>query len=470
MWHIAKRELYDNLNSLRFALTTVLLLALMLTNAVVHLQKHPKRIQNYRASVTKSLADLKARGDSLYEIAQQGPGLLYKKPSPLRFCADGGEAFLSDVVGGAFLWSISGSSGRLKGFWRLDYPAAAPNLINIRPDVTKVDWGFIIGYILSLIALLFTFDSISGEREHGTLRLMLANPIPRYTVLIGKFFGALISIIIPLSLAVLMNLLVISTSSDVYLGADAWGRLGIIFLVAVLYLCLFLALGLLVSARVQRRAVSLVILLLAWVIFVVFMPSTLAAIVSGFSSPMSTDELWKRSTQLYEARFARYDTHLPKESEPAKRMQFEGEHVIQEAQEQERLRHEQLAQKIAQAQFARTLTRISPVAIVQHLLESFAGTGFNRHLQFTENTQRYARQFREFVVDTDRADPESLHFIGVREGMSQKPISSDAVPKFEDTLSLSKDFNAAAVDLLLLTLFVLVLLSGAYLAFVRVEV
>ena len=470
MWHIAKRELYDNLNSLRFALTTVLLLALMLTNAVVHLQKHPNRIQQYRASVTKSLADLKARGDSLYEIAQQGPGLLYKKPSPLRFCADGGEAFLSDVVGGAFLWSISGSSGRLKGFWRLDYPAATPNLINIRPDVTKVDWGFIIGYILSLIALLFTFDSISGEREHGTLRLMLANPIPRHTVLIGKFLGALISIIIPLSVAMLMNLLVISTSSDVHLGANAWGRLGIIFLIAILYLCLFLALGLLVSARVQRRAVSLVILLLAWVIFVVFMPSTLAAIVSGFSSPMSTDELWKRRGQLYEARWERYDTHLPKESEPSKRMQFEGEHVIQEAQEQERLSHEQLAQKIGQAQFARTITRISPVAIVQHLLESFAGTGFNRHLQFIENTQRYARQFREFVADTDRADPESLHIIGVREGMSQKPISSDAVPKFEDTLSLSKDFNAAAVDLLLLTLFVLVLLSGAYLAFVRVEV
>ena len=470
MWHIAKRELYDNLNSLRFALTTVLLLALMLTNAVVHLQNHPKRIQEYRASVTKSLTDLTVRTDSLYNIAQQGPGLLYKKPSPLRFCADGGEAFLSDVVGGAFLWSISGSSGRLKGFWRLDYPAATPNLINIRPDVTKVDWGFIIGYILSLIALLFTFDSISGEREHGTLRLMLANAIPRHTVLIGKFLGALISISIPLSVAVLMNLLVMSTSSDVHLGADAWGRLGIIFFIAILYLCLFLALGLLVSARVQRRAVSLVILLLAWVIFVVFMPSTLAAIVSGFSSPMSTDELWKRRGQLYEARWERYDTHLPKESEPAKRMEFEGEHVLQEAQEQERLSQEQLAQKTAQAQLARTITRISPVAIVQHLLESFAGTGFNRHLQFTENTQRYARQFREFVVDTDRADPESLHFIGVREGMSQKPVSLDAVPKFEDTLSLSKDFNAAAVDLLLLTLFVLVLLSGAYLAFVRVEV
>ena len=37
--HITKRELYDNLNSLRFALTTFLLLALMLTNAIGHLPR-----------------------------------------------------------------------------------------------------------------------------------------------------------------------------------------------------------------------------------------------------------------------------------------------------------------------------------------------------------------------------------------------------------------------------------------------
>ena len=82
----------------------------------------------------------------------------------------------------------------------------------------------------------------------------------------------------------------------------------------------------------------------------------------------------------------------------------------------------------------------------------------------------YAREYREFVLDTDKADPESLHIIGVREGMSQKSVSPEAVPKFEDTLSFSKDFNTAAVDLLLLALFVIVLLLGVYLAFVRVEV
>ena len=236
-----------------------------------------------------------------------GPGNLYKKPSPLHFCAEGGDTFLSGRVYGGF---VAWTTDDLRGFWQLYYRPATLNSKNIRPDVIKVDWGFVIGYVLSLIAILFTFDAISGERERGTLRLTLANAVPRHTVLIGKFLGALLSISAPFVLAVLMNLLVISTSSDVQLSAEAWNRLGIIFLIAMLYLCLFLALGLLVSSRVQQSAASLVILLLTWVTFVVFMPSTLASITSGFSTPMTYDEFQERRGQLHNELRDAYNARL----------------------------------------------------------------------------------------------------------------------------------------------------------------
>jgi len=469
MWHIAKRELYDNLNSLRFALATVLLLGLMLTNAVVHLREHPEQVQHYREHVSGHQNRIAAHAEnSLYDLAQQGPGDLYKKPSDLRFCAEGGETFMAERAwAGHHRWS----SDTLKSFWILTYPSATPNLDNVRPEVTKVDWGFIIGYVLSLVALLFTFDSISGERERGTLRLTLSNPIPRHTVLIGKFLGAFISVNIPFILTVLVNLLVISTSSSVHLDAEAWGRLGIIFFVAILYTCLFLALGMLVSARVQRSAVSLVILLLVWVVFVVFMPSTLASIASRSTSSDPTYDFWERSRKLYKELSSDYYANNYKEPEGStKRIEIDGAYVTKDAEQQEQLHEERLNRRIAEVHQARAITRLSPVTIVQNLIESFAGTGFERHLQFLENVKTYAREFRTFIVDTDNADPESLHIFGVRTGMSQEPVSPEAVPKFEDTLNLSKDFNTAAMELLLLTLFVLVLLSGAYLAFVRVEV
>lgn len=44
-------------------------------------------------------------------------------------------------------------------------------------------------YLIPLIALLLGFDAIVGERERGTLDLLLALPITRLELLLGKFLG-----------------------------------------------------------------------------------------------------------------------------------------------------------------------------------------------------------------------------------------------------------------------------------------
>ena len=200
------------------------------------------------------------------------------------------------------------------------------------------------------------------------------------------------------------------------------------------------------------------------------MPNTLASIASRFSPARSYDAFQEDRRQTRRAILSVYHTQREKTDDPSKRMLISGEYVTKDAEQDGRLRQEYLSERISQVRRAREITRISPIAVTQHLLEIFTGTGLARHLQFVENVQLYDREYHEFITDTERADPESPHIIGVRDGMSKKKVSPEAIPIFEDTLSLSKDFNAAAMDLLLLTLFVVVLLSGAYLAFVRVEV
>ena len=466
MWDIAKRELYDNLNSLRFALAVFLLLALMLTNAIVYLREQPSRIQTYHNATANAVKTLEARSPSLYRLAAEGPGELHKTPSPLRFCAEGDEALLPKQAGGTNHFP---NIADVRPVWRLMYPQETPNLFNIRPDFTTLDWAFIVGYVLSFVAILFTFDTISGELERGTLRLTLANPIPRHNVLIGKFFGAFISINIPFAIAVLMNLLLITTSDAIQLDAEAWGRLGLLYIIVIFYICLFIALGLLISAAMRESGVSLVVLLLIWVSFVIFLPSTVASIGSRISVPMAYVEFWNQRIQLSgiarEAYRERYGN-----SQTAPSVYVRGEYVKKEAETYERFNEVYLNQQIAQGRQARAITRISPAGIVQRLFESFAGTGFERHLQFVENVQRYVRAYREFVIDTDRADLESLHVIGIQEGMSRRGVSPAAIPKFKDTHNLNRDFDTATTDLFLLVMFLAVLMSGAYLAFARLEV
>ena len=190
---------------------------------------------------------------------------------------------------------------------------------------------------------------------------MFANSIPRHTVLIGKFLGALISINIPFTLAVLVNLLVISTSSDVSLDTEAWGRLGLIFFITLLYISLFLALGLLVSARVQRSAVSLVILLLVWVTFVVFMPSTLVSIAGRSASSTSTLGFYERSDQLEEELEREYHTlRYDSDKSWTQILQVAGEYVTKDAAAQEGLHEERLKQRISQVRWALRSPKFHP--------------------------------------------------------------------------------------------------------------
>ena len=507
IWHIIKRELFDHINSLRFILTVVILSALMVTNAVVHLRTHPKRVRNYSEKITKSANELKSRSE-LYALARKGPGDLYKRPSSLAFIADGGDAYLPKNISNGESWSISGQGGEVKNNWWLNYGTVNPDATDLRPYATKIDWVFIITYLLSFIPLLFTFDALSGEREQGTLRLCLANPISRPVLLIGKFLGTLITVLIPFVFAVLLNLAVISVDSWTQLSAADWGRLALILLIASCYAGIFVGLGLMVSAGTREPRVSLVVLLLIWVAAVIFMPSTLGTLSTKWMPPVQTMDQFRDARKAalkqinddYGARMRavkeKKSPNLPSlselqklyetspeaamaaaeklrgtwETEGDEELELKAELIKGDVEIRERLNRERLDAQIAQVQRARAVTRLSPAAIVQYALESMAGTGFNRHLQYLEHVHQHTKQFRQFIVETDRADTQSPHFIGVPKGMSQKPVAGEAIPKFEDKIAFSDTFNTATLDLLLLVLLLGVFVSGAFLVFIRSEV
>ena len=480
IWHITKRELYDHLNSLRFAFTTVLLIALMTVNAIGYLGEHKAQSAAYRQKVSASLDKMRSNADNLYNLLIAGPSTLYKKPSSLSFCASSGEAFIPESAEGRRAnWSVSFSPSSdwgnivVRGIWRMNYPQSNPNLWDIMPDYTNADWGNIISVVLSLVAILFTFDAISSEQERGTLRLTLSNSISRGTVLVSKFLASLITVSIPFLIAVLINLFLLYTSGSVSLGMSEWGRLGAIVFIAFVYVSIFLAMGLLISSCVKYSSTSLTILLLIWVVWIALLPSTLGALTSGLQPTMTSDELNVRRETLrhnldeeYEYRWS-----IPSREIPAtKATLLWAKYLTEDAKQNERLNEEHLDAQIAQIQLARSITRISPASSVGYAIESLAGTGFTRHVQFLGHVRRYAGEFRTFLIETDLADPESPHAIGPKEGTSQKSVRFASIPKFEDRISFNGAYNAAATDIILLLLFFLVLFAGAFLSFLRADV
>ena len=476
VWHILKRELFDHINSLRFALTTFIMIVLMVTNAIVHLQKYADQIQEYSKNVTASTNNLKAR-KRLYTLVQKGPGELYKRPSVRAFIADGGDAFLPRLVTDDDSWTVSD----VNSIATLGYPETKQKSKNLRPPGVPLDWVFIITYLFSFISILFSFDALSGERERGTLRLCLANPISRPLIVISKFLGIFTALVLPFTFAFLLNITILSTSTLIQFDTADWACLALVFLIVCCYACIFIAVGLMVSARLGSR-MSLVVLLLIWVVVVVFMPLTLGTLAVKWSTPIQTVHQFRTAKREFvnsinaenSRKWIQIRRPIDPKTDPKHEilpiLRFKREWVNFDRNARENLNRGYLMAQIKQVQQARFVCRLSPAATVQYALESMAATGLNRHIQFVENVQLYTKQFRQFIVDIDQADAESLHLIGIPEGMSNKSIDPEQIPIFEDKLTFRDSFNSALVDMALLVLFFCVFLSGACLFFLRAKV
>ena len=483
IWHIAKREILDNLTRFRFALTVILVMALMVMNAIIFVSsKYQRRISVYSQDTTAAVASMKARSSSLSELGVKGPGNLYKQPSPLGFMATGADANLPKRVTGnaesGGNWSAPNFHYVSSNNWSLEYPQDVFRKNDTLPNFTELDWTFIIGLVMSFMAILFTYDAISGERETGTLSLLMANSVSRATVLLAKFIGAFLTLMIPLLIGILLNLMIVNASELVSLDGSEWTRVGIIFVISAIYISIFLWLGLFISSQFSNSSSCLLVLLLIWVVFVVLIPNTMGTLAGGLQQLPSKDEV----SRLKQAKLDEIDQRYvessrlfkfgsPSENPPKiEALQVWAGYLTERADVKSRFDDEHLNKQFAQVAFTQQITRLSPAAIYKYTLESLAGTGFARHKRFVLQARRYRQQFVDFIKSEDSADNESYHVYFVKEGLSQKPVAFNSIPKFSEKLTLGITFKEALLDLTLLVLLALLLFMAAVLAFLRSDV
>ena len=114
---------------------------------------------------------------------------------------------------------------------------------------------------------------------------------------------------------------------------------------------------------------------------------------------------------------------------------------------------------------ARELTQISPIVCFQYAMEGLANTGIVSYMDFVKQVRRYRQTFIDFIKTEDRNDPESLHIYPVREGLSQKPVDPNAVPRFEERPS----YQSVIFPVGLLILFNILFFIAAQLSFLKCD-
>jgi ABC-type transport system involved in multi-copper enzyme maturation permease subunit len=324
---------------------------------------------------------------------------------------------------------------------------------------TPPDFASIVKVILSLLAMLFVFDSISGEKESGTLKLLLSQPIPRHTILLGKWLGGYITILFPFLTAFLVGLLVLWIFPFLSLHREDWIRIGIIGVLSLLYLSIFLSLGLFVSARTRKASTSVLVSLFVWVMLVLVIPNLgnlIAKEVLPISSRMKVEALKYKTARELEDNASRQgkkaDTHYGGYGSAHFDIWPEVRGACQSLEEKYRTRSDQLAR------LAKGIARISPASSFAFSTMALARTGIKDERRYEHALSRHIDEFARLRFAEGHKSPPFWSW------RTSRKVNFTSTER-----SLAESLHGTLMDVFLLAFFAIFFFMGAYISFLRYD-
>ena len=144
-----------------------------------------------------------------------------------------------------------------------------------------------VSMIGSVLAIFFGFDSFSGERENGTLKLILTRPVYRDQLITGKLIGGGMVIGLLLIVTLIVNILLFAVVSGIFPNANEIGRLVAFIFYAFAYMMVILAITLFVSIKTSDRTFGFLIMMVIW-LFIGFVIPQLAETQRNFAMSLNS--------------------------------------------------------------------------------------------------------------------------------------------------------------------------------------
>jgi ABC-type transport system involved in multi-copper enzyme maturation permease subunit len=344
-----------------------------------------------------------------------------------------------------------------------------------------LDLDFVFRIILSLFAILFVYNSISGEKEQGTLRLTFTNNIPRDTYILGKVTGSFLALGIPLLIPILIGCLLLPLMG-IPMGNEDWIRLGLVITAGFLFLGAFAVLSLFVSTVTHRSSSSFLILLVAWIFAILIIPRTSVILAGNTVKVLSIDEMdhqkSRHQAQVFEE-FKEEMRNFKPSANTAEELSKEINQFMQESSEErerkrsefaDRLTEQRRNQEARQQRLAFGLARISPAASFSLAATNLAGSSLNLKGHYQEEARRYQEIYARFMREKTGGGVFSFRRLGDEEE-PPKPIDPREVPEFlYQQPPLGEVVQASILDFGILIFFNLLFFAGAFVAFLRYDV
>ena len=476
------KELLDHLLSLRFAIACILCFIVILTSLYVRCGEYTQNLDDHSEDVVAETNRLKGMRHP-WRLEREGVNV---NQPPLA---------LSVFVQGSGSGSVSAHVSAREEPQLLTADTTNPTTLLFPPT----DLVSFVGIIMSLLAIVFGYDAISGEKERGTLRLVLSYSVPRDTVLLGKWIGGYIALVVPFLLAVVSGAMIVLVQPKIDLSAGDWGRLTLLTVLSLVYIGAMYAASVWVSCLTSRSSTSVMILVTVWMVLVLAVPNLAPYFARAVLPPPNPAELVKakeekrkeiqdeinRDMQTYDKEHFQAGTPWYRQvswRDPEGRrkgvlrrrreVEVEYDAAIERIRAMDNLNSEYANRTSIQAGLGRWMGRVSPFACFASAAGELTGTGASGRRRLVSLIRQYQETLATYLHDemVTMMDYEIEH--GERAPRWSDPKNrKKPIPMFAYSPPPPGEYlSAAAVDMVILAACVVLFFMLSYMAFLRYDV
>ena len=467
---LIQKEMMHHVLSVRFVALLLMCVLLIPLTLSINYQSYRQNLVDYQEAVKLANIEEKTMNPKMPLEPEIEVSKLILKPTPLSIFAKGLGDSLPSYLGMTRNGITQGPPAT--------FSAPLSQLLG------HLDFLFVVGTVFSLLALLFTFDAVSGEREAGTIRITLANSVPRDLLLWSKLIGGYLVFVVPFLVSFLFGLLLLVWQGFPLGESDIFSRVLSLTLVSLLYISVFFAIGTVISTYLDSAKTALIIAFTVWV-FAVLITPRIGFLAAKVIAPTRT------SQSVYMEKTAIRDDFNTALSEEKKKIVMEmpsdergtriiaGEvaNKVDEAmkpfEEEYRQRFQDHTDKLdrdykreteRQEQVGETLSRITPTSSLIYLATNLTQTGKRHRHSYFQAGERYYNELHTDLFS------KIVDHASVRMWNPATDIVKITQPPPLEMTTLGETFRQSMVDVLLLCFFAVALTTIAFLKFFRSDI
>ncbi len=494
LWLIIQREFTSNVLTSRFMIGFIVCLISTAAAVFVQVADYEKRLSAYHTALQEHQEEIRT-----WDTYRQINPKAHRQPNPLSIFNVGTEKSGADMVSIRLAIPIWEQQAQKQGS---DNPFLSIFL--------AIDVIFVFKIVLSALAILFAYNTISGEREDGTLKLVLSNPVPRDVLVLGKYLGGMLSLFPIMVMSFIVGIVIAYASPATDFDVAELLRLVMVLVVSLLYVSICYLLGLLLSVWTKTAATTLILAMFIWGILTIVHSNVATFAVTKFApyQPQPEKEVLQQIGKIWEDFRKERDAHILKEfgyKHPIHAIMTEGNmtlgmdtktaggigfeeiytpkpiHKMNTSKYQEilgyqepfRIDYANKAEEILKRrenigernrQLARNVSRLSFADTYRFAVGAITGTDRESYNDFINQARSYKRQVVDYLA--------SKEAFSARAWFSSDKGSAEFtdLPIFQHRYSsVSECVSRALGDIFILLAWNVILFMGAYVSFLRYD-